>query len=187
MNWWKTQLFLLTSVMIHSDAKRELDVSSSLTALGICIAAHLLHYFLALRCIEREDKQCHGSYVTETRKRWPFVGLEPLTFCYPRRCPKPIRVEETSNRHLASECIVIDANNFDILLCRLKYYYVLNNNFKNHENDYLFFVSHYPFFNHEKKLKFLSPRFNWINTNYSICFIFISNVKWRISWYPFYW
>jgi len=29
-------------------------------------------YLLVLRCIEREDKQCHGSYVTEREKDDPF-------------------------------------------------------------------------------------------------------------------
>jgi hypothetical protein len=40
------------------------------------------------------------------------VGLEPHTFYYPGRCPKPVRLEETSNPHLASECIITDANTF---------------------------------------------------------------------------
>ncbi len=35
-----------------------------------CIMIDFIHelYLLALRCIEREDKQCHGSYVTERKK-----------------------------------------------------------------------------------------------------------------------
>jgi hypothetical protein len=60
---------------------------------------------LALRCIEREDKQCD-----RTRKRWSFVGLELHIFCYPGRCPKLVRLEETSNLRLASECIITDTN-----------------------------------------------------------------------------
>ncbi len=48
----------------------------------------------------------------ETRKIRAFVGLEPQphTFFYPGRYPKPVRVEETSNSCLASECIITDAN-----------------------------------------------------------------------------
>ncbi len=64
---------------------------------------------LALICIEREEHQCHGSYVTEWEKM-TFVGLEPHTFCYPGRCPKPVRLEETSNPRWTSEYIITDVN-----------------------------------------------------------------------------
>jgi hypothetical protein len=47
-----------------------------------------------------------------TRKRWPFVGLELHTFCYPGKCPQPARLEETSNPRLASECIITEANKY---------------------------------------------------------------------------
>jgi hypothetical protein len=38
------------------------------------------------------------------------VRLEPPTFCYQGRCPKPVRLEETSNPRLAQECIITHAN-----------------------------------------------------------------------------
>ncbi len=53
------------------------------------------------KCVEREDKQWHGS-----RKGWPFVRLESHTFCYLGRC----RLDQTSNPTLGSEYIIIDAN-----------------------------------------------------------------------------
>jgi hypothetical protein len=59
---------------------------------------------LALRYIEREDKQCHRSYVTEG------VKDEPHNFYYPGRCPKPVRLEETCKSRLASEYFLTDAN-----------------------------------------------------------------------------
>ncbi len=31
------------------------------------------------------------------------MGLKPCSFWYPGRCPKPVRLEETSNPRLASE------------------------------------------------------------------------------------
>jgi hypothetical protein len=40
-----------------------------------------------------------------------FMELEPHTFCYPGRCPKPVRLEEISNARLASECIITDIEN----------------------------------------------------------------------------
>ncbi len=33
------------------------------------------------------------------------MGLESHKFCYPGRCPGPVRLEETLNLRLASECI----------------------------------------------------------------------------------
>jgi len=39
-----------------------------------------------------------------------FVELEQHTFYYLGRCPKPVKLEETSNLRLASECIITDAN-----------------------------------------------------------------------------
>jgi hypothetical protein len=38
------------------------------------------------------------------------MGLEPHTFYYPGRCPKSVRLEETSNPQLASKEIMIAAN-----------------------------------------------------------------------------
>ncbi len=38
------------------------------------------------------------------------MGLELHTFYYLGRCPKPVRLEETSKSRLASECIIADAN-----------------------------------------------------------------------------
>jgi hypothetical protein len=38
------------------------------------------------------------------------MGLEPHTFCYPGRYPKPVMLEETPNSHLASEFIITNAN-----------------------------------------------------------------------------
>jgi len=42
----------------------------------------------------------------------PFLGLETHTFCYPDKCPKPVRLEETSNSPLASEFIIMDAKKY---------------------------------------------------------------------------
>jgi hypothetical protein len=36
------------------------------------------------------------------------VGLESHTFCYLGRCPKPVRLDQTSNPPLGSEYIIID-------------------------------------------------------------------------------
>ncbi len=63
---------------------------------------------LALICIERKDKQCHGSYMT---KRWLFIRLEPHNLCYPGTCPNLVRPEETSNPRLSSEYIITDNTN----------------------------------------------------------------------------
>jgi hypothetical protein len=46
------------------------------------------------------------------RKGGTFVGLELHTFCYPGRCPKPVRLEETSIPSLALECIIPDTNRY---------------------------------------------------------------------------
>ncbi len=46
----------------------------------------------------------------KTRKKMSFMGLEPHTFCYPDRCPEPVRLKEKSNHRLASECIIADVN-----------------------------------------------------------------------------
>ncbi len=43
----------------------------------------------------------------------PILGLEPHAFCFRDRRPKPVRLEETSNPRLVSECIIPDANTFD--------------------------------------------------------------------------
>jgi hypothetical protein len=70
------------------------------------------------------DKQFHGSYVTEREKDAPREG-RTHTFCYPGRCPQPVRLEETSNSRLASLYHISDANKDDNniathLLCSAK-------------------------------------------------------------------
>jgi len=40
-----------------------------------------------------------------------LMELESHTFCYPGRHAKPVRLEETSNIRLASECIITDIEN----------------------------------------------------------------------------
>jgi len=67
-------------------------------------------YLLGLTYIERMEQQCHWCYVAKRRKRWFLLGLEPRTFCYAGRCPKPIRLEGIYNLRLASECIITDTN-----------------------------------------------------------------------------
>ncbi len=57
------------------------------------------------------DKQCHGSYVTEREKDAPR-GDRTHTFCYPGRCPKTVRLEETSSSRLASICNISGANSY---------------------------------------------------------------------------
>jgi hypothetical protein len=57
-------------------------------------------------------KQCHWSYATEQRKRWSYTGFEPRICCYPGRCPKPIRLEVTSNLRLAWASVITDANSW---------------------------------------------------------------------------
>ncbi len=47
--------------------------------------------------------------MTEREKDAPR-GDRTHTFCYPGRCPMPVRLEETSNSRLASVCNISDAN-----------------------------------------------------------------------------
>ncbi len=47
--------------------------------------------------------------VTEREKDAPR-GDRTHIFGYPCRCPKPVRLEETSNSRLASVCNISDAN-----------------------------------------------------------------------------
>ena len=63
------------------------------------------------------DQQMSLVLCDRTKKKMPFVGLEPHTFCYPGRCPKPVRLEGTSHRRLASECIITDANTPTLWTC----------------------------------------------------------------------
>jgi hypothetical protein len=47
--------------------------------------------------------------VTEREKDAPRRERTHI-FCYPGRCSKPVRLEETSNSRLASVCNISDAN-----------------------------------------------------------------------------
>jgi hypothetical protein len=53
------------------------------------VLVYLECILLTLRYIERED---YGSYLTEREKDEPSRGLEPLTFCYPGRRSKSVRL-----------------------------------------------------------------------------------------------
>ena len=58
----------------------------------------------------RKNKQCYWCYVTERKKKMPFMGPEPRIFCYPGRCLNQAEQKDNLIFRLASECIITDAN-----------------------------------------------------------------------------
>ncbi len=72
-----------------------------------------LVFLLATICIELWDKQYHWSNMRERGKWWVFTGLKPYTFCYPGRCLKPVRLEDTTHFRSASECVITDASSLE--------------------------------------------------------------------------
>lgn len=45
---------------------------------------------------ERKEKKRKGMYVANGEK-YTLRGTRTHTFCYPGRCPNPVRIEETSH------------------------------------------------------------------------------------------
>jgi hypothetical protein len=94
-------------------------ISSPLTFITLPVWGRTLNSDpVSVRDVKDHYELCSGLKQQQNgAKDNPHVGLEPPTFYYPCRCPKSVRLEETSFLHRMTTQIITDPNYICKNLC----------------------------------------------------------------------